>query len=155
MQEIAFLEHSGNESHLLREIYRTHQMLINTFTRVVGISASRLTFLRLLVAHAPAEMGIMDMAKTLEINPAAVTRLAQEMEEKGWIERRADPTDRRRTLIRITDSGRDRFLEIHARMHEIEKMFGSRFERQDIETTVRVLSEVREALELVKKGGPE
>ena len=123
------------------------------FTRVVGISASRLAFLRLLAIDAPGELGIVDIAGMLEINPAAVTRLAQEMEEKRWIKRGIDPNDRRRTLIRITSKGRDKFLEVHARMHEIEKMFGSRFEKQDIETTVRILSEIREALEQFKKEG--
>lgn len=153
MEEPDSMGHVGDESHLLREIYRTHQSLISNFTRVIGMSASKLAFLRLLAVEAPGELGIADIARMLEINPAAVTRLVQEMEERRWIKRGVDPHDRRRTLVRITRRGREKFLEVHARMHEMEKALGARFERREIEATVRVLSEIRKALELFKGGG--
>ncbi len=153
MEEPDFMGHAGDESHLLREIYRTHQLLISTFTRVVGMSASKLALLRLLAIEAPGELGITDIARTLEIDPAAVTRLVQEMEERRWVKRGIDSRDRRRALVRITGRGREKFLEVHERMHEMERMLGSRFEKGDIETAVRVLSEIRKALELFKREG--
>ena len=67
------LHHKGDESHLVREIVRTNQVLMNGFSRMVGMSMSRLTLMRLL-ATADEGVGVNDLARHLGINAAAVTR---------------------------------------------------------------------------------
>ncbi|MEO3388743.1 MarR family transcriptional regulator [Mesorhizobium sp. CAU 1741] len=46
------------------------------------------------------------LAELLEIEPISVSRLIDRMEEAGWIERRADPGDRRVRTIYLTDRSR-------------------------------------------------
>jgi MarR family transcriptional regulator for hemolysin len=46
-----------------------------------------------------------ELADTMEIEKAPAGRLIDRLEEKGWIERRADPADRRINRIYLTDRG--------------------------------------------------
>src|SRR5712675_3216125 len=46
------------------------------------------------------------MADLLEIRPMTLVRQIDRMEEAGWIERRADPTDRRARRLYLTDKAR-------------------------------------------------
>jgi DNA-binding MarR family transcriptional regulator len=144
--ESPILEHSGDESHLLREIYRTNQAMFNNVSRIMGISASRLALLRLLAVDMPNGGGIMEIARNLGINAAAVTRLVKELEEQKWVRRRGDSADARRTHISLTGKGQQRMREIHARMHAFERSLDERIGPEDIRTAVRVLSGIRAAL---------
>lgn len=42
-------------------------------------------------------------AERLEVEPITLTRLVDRMEESGWIERAADPDDRRARLLHLTE----------------------------------------------------
>ena len=116
------LSHSGDESHLLRELYLANQALLNNFPRIVGVSASRLALIRLLAIELPRETGTMEIARRLKINAAAVTRLVKELEEQKWVQRRGNPKDGRRTSVSLTAQGRRAFRRIHERLHEFRTL---------------------------------
>ena len=101
----AELHHKGDESHLLKEIMRTHQALLNVFSREVGMPAARLSLMRLLAIGHHEKLGVMQIARRLGIDAAAVTRQVQAMDAHGLVERIADPTDDRRSFVRLTPEG--------------------------------------------------
>jgi MarR family transcriptional regulator for hemolysin len=45
-------------------------------------------------------------AERLEVEPITLTRIVDRMEEAGWIERMADPADRRVRRLHLTDKSR-------------------------------------------------
>jgi len=45
-------------------------------------------------------------AERLEIEPITLTRIIDRLEDAGWIERRADPADRRARILHLTDKSR-------------------------------------------------
>ena len=47
-----------------------------------------------------------DLARVLMLSPAGMTSRIDRLEAAGWIERRADPDDRRSSLVKLTDEGR-------------------------------------------------
>jgi DNA-binding MarR family transcriptional regulator len=47
------------------------------------------------------------LADELQIAPRSATEVADALEERGWLGRRPDPTDRRATVLTLTASGRD------------------------------------------------
>lgn len=146
--------HRGGESHLLREIMRIHQLLMVGFSRVNGMPASQFAVLRLL-ANADSGLGVMELARRLGVNPAAVTRLVQEMARGGLVLRRADPQDGRRSYARLSAKGLKRFKEIHARSHELENSLASVIGPEDLAVATRALARMRthlEGLSSVKKG---
>ena len=58
----------------------------------------------------------------------AVSRTLNSLEKKGYITREMDPSDRRNTLVRFTDLGRETEKQI---ANEIDKFFKAVFEKFD------------------------
>jgi DNA-binding MarR family transcriptional regulator len=139
--------HKGDESHLLREIMRAHKALLNVFSRQVGMPASRVALMRLLSEYRSAKIGVMEIARFLGVNAAAVTRQIKEMESEGLVDRVADARDGRRSYVRLTSEGLGVFEHLHERAHQFEQELGSLINSEDIVTAVRVLSQLRVALE--------
>lgn len=144
------LHHKGDEPHLLREVMRVHQALLNVFSRQVGMPASRLALMRLIAVSHSEDIGIMEIARRLAVNAAAVTRLVKEMESEGLVDRIADTRDGRRSYIKLSPEGFRVFEQIHKRAHEFEQEVGSLVSSDDMTTAVRVLSRLREALESLR-----
>lgn len=139
--------HSGEEIHLLREILRIHQGLMNVFSREVGLPAAKLSLLRLLAVSHPEEPGILEIARQLSIDAAAVTRQIKELEAGKLVIRRPDPRDKRRTRLRLTPKGQTTFCILHDKAHQFEEALGSRLDKKELETAVKVLSHLRVTLE--------
>jgi DNA-binding MarR family transcriptional regulator len=144
---ISDLHHTGDEPHLLREIMRTQQAVLNVFSRQVGMPASRLALMRLLATCHPEAVGIMWIARQLGINAAAVTRQVKAMEDERLVERCADARDGRRSHVKLTADGQKVFQQLHERAHAFERALNSAVSAEDMAVTVRVLVHVRAALE--------
>jgi DNA-binding MarR family transcriptional regulator len=56
------------------------------------------------LAEGPVAMGAM--ADRLQCDASNMTGIADRLEERGLVERRADPADRRRVVLALTDEGR-------------------------------------------------
>jgi DNA-binding MarR family transcriptional regulator len=56
-------------------------------------------------------MSIGDMAVAERVRPQSMTQTIADLEADGLIDRRADPSDGRRTLIGLTDGGRQTLQE--------------------------------------------
>lgn len=46
-------------------------------------------------------------AERIEVEPITLTRIVDRLEESGWVERVADPADRRARLLHLTDKSRE------------------------------------------------
>jgi DNA-binding MarR family transcriptional regulator len=140
------LKHDGREPHLLREIVRTYQVLMASFSREMGMPSSRFVLLRLLAVEE-GERGVVDLARRLGIDPAAVTRLVQEMERDKLVYKRAAANDRRRSLVVLSAKGRRLFEEIHARNHELEGRLATAVGEAEMASAAAILEKVRVLIE--------
>lgn len=138
--------HAGDESHLVREIIRTQQAIIASFSRSVGMPAARLGLVRQLAVSGPAGVGIMDIARQLGIHAAAVTRQLDALEEEGLVERMAHVADGRRTTVRLTRKGVRLFEDVHGRAHAFERSLTAEVSRKDIAAAIRVLVATRDVI---------
>ena len=57
-------------------------------------------------------MRMVDLADRMHVVPRTVTTLVDALEAEGLIERRPDPTDRRSTLVHLTDEGTARLAQM-------------------------------------------
>lgn len=132
----------GDKSHLLREIIRTHQVIMADFRRTIGMPSSRLALMRL-VATASDSVGVTDIARQLGINAAAVSRHVQEMQDDGLVRRRADPKNARRSYVKLSPKGQRVFREIHDRSHQLERALSSVVTPREAATAAAVLAKLR------------
>jgi DNA-binding MarR family transcriptional regulator len=103
-------------------------LLAQVGARAAALFASRLQELELVPAHAGAlrviagNAGISQqlLASFLGMVPSRLVALLDELEERGLVERRDDPEDRRVYAIHLTDKGRKTMAEIGrvARAHD-------------------------------------
>lgn len=68
-----------------------------------GLTPSRLSVLLYLSKFGPQRPG--ELAATIGIRPASMTRLAEALEDGDWATRTADPDDRRACLLSLTEHG--------------------------------------------------
>jgi DNA-binding MarR family transcriptional regulator len=139
------LSHGGGESHLLRDVTQTYQVLMAAFARAVGTSAARVPLLRLLAVAGEDGVGTAALARALGVDPAGVTRAAAALVASGLAERRPHATDGRRARFVLTSEGRKWFEDFHERMHRFEAGVCADVSPDDVRKAVEVLAAVREA----------
>lgn len=139
------LKHSGNEPHLVRELIKTYQTMINSFSNTFNIPTSKLSLMRLL-ADSKSDIGIMDLARKLEINSAAVSRQVKDMEKEGLVKKQSDKHDGRRSYIKLTRKGLNLFKDIHNRSHDLEKIISNELGIDEMKQTANFLSKFRNIL---------
>jgi len=114
------------EPHHLRfmqQIGRSYRALVAGFEAHIGVSMARWRIMVLLDTNG--ELSQKVMARTLGIDPAALTRQLKALERDGWIERHRDLTDARLTNVALTEAGRQGVQATMARRNEyIEHALG-------------------------------
>ena len=78
-------------------------LLPHAIARRTGLSQSELHSLRHLLA---GPLGPNDLARTLGVTSAASSGIVDRLEARGHVSRQPHPTDKRRTVVVISDSGR-------------------------------------------------
>ncbi len=92
-------------------------------------------------------MRLSELSDHLRIAPRSTTEVVDALEERGLVERRADPNDRRATLVALTDSGTSTGTAIQvARTAEAERFFGG-LTASEQATLATILRKLRTAAE--------
>jgi DNA-binding MarR family transcriptional regulator len=81
-----------------------------------GTTLPRFDYLAQLERH-PQGLRMNALSRYLMVTGGNVTGLTDQLVAEGWVERLPDPLDRRSLIVRLTDAGRARFLEM-AQAHE-------------------------------------
>jgi len=144
------LHHDGNEKHLFRELYLTHQAMQQVFSNNVGMPLARLGLLRLLAIEHPEGIGVLAIARKLNINAAAVTRQVQEMRKKGLVANKLDEDDARRYSVVLTGKGRDAFKSVHDKLHVFEHQLLDGLSNSAIQGALSVLSHLQAQIQKLK-----
>jgi DNA-binding MarR family transcriptional regulator len=71
----------------------------------IGLSGRQYVLLAVLGSDAPASQ--LELAELCGLLPAQVVPVLDEMESRGLVERTRSETDRRRSVVRVTDAGRE------------------------------------------------
>ncbi len=101
----------SDNSRLLRRLFDER-------VRDLGLTAAQARLLLSLNRHPDENQAFH--AERLEVEPITLTRIIDRMEEAGWVERRADPADRRARILHLTDKSRATVEELR---QIIEAMF--------------------------------
>jgi DNA-binding MarR family transcriptional regulator len=105
----------------------------------LGLTPAQSRALRV-VSRDEEPLRMVDLAERLGVVPRSVTTLVDALEAAGLVRREADPSNRRSTLIRLTDSGRSLRVEMQqARRQAAEDLFAPLSEAQR-DTLLELLS---------------
>ncbi|WP_435135965.1 MarR family winged helix-turn-helix transcriptional regulator [Actinacidiphila sp. bgisy144] len=102
---------NGDRRHLLpglfSDLVRCETRLYNALGERLkaehAIVTSQFELLRHLRDHPGAR--VADIAAVFAVGIGAASKSADRLERQGWVERRANPADRRSSLLALTDSG--------------------------------------------------
>ena len=108
------------------------------------ITPSHLRALRVLRRHGPLRLS--ELSDRLHIAARSATEVVDGLQGRGLVERRADPGDRRATLVEVTEHGASVLAAIRAaRGSESERILG-RLSQEDRAQLERILRTLRNEL---------
>ncbi|BBA95755.1 putative transcriptional regulator [Actinacidiphila reveromycinica] len=118
-----------------------------------GIVASQFEFLRHLRAHPGTR--VADLAAEFAVGVGAVSKGADRLERQGWVERRANPADRRSSLLALTEAGA-LLLDAAERTFAdvLAELVGDVLDPSAVAATADALATLRAALEAGGVGVP-
>ncbi|WP_088227210.1 MarR family transcriptional regulator [Desulfosporosinus sp. FKB] len=83
---------------------------------------------------------VSDLSVQLQITPAGVTHIINTLEERGYLERLADPTDRRVVLVRATEKGKEIVQAMRIEHFDFLKGLTNYLGEHDSKELIRILS---------------
>ena len=129
---------------LLRRVQRIH---FTTASGEIELDRSAYGILCRLVDEGPQRLGLL--AQSFGLDPSTITRQVQALEQESLVERRPDPTDRRASLLDLTDQGRQVLTETRSRRREwLEAALGD-WDEQDHEEFGRLLEKFNLSIDKV------
>ncbi len=139
--------------HLWREVILTYRQLMRRVAADTDYTGGQFEVLRQL-AVGEGRSTVSALARELAVDPAAVTRLVAQLTELGLVERQTDARDGRRRPVVLTEIGRRRLSDLHTRLHEGESALTAGMDARSIETAMRVLRTMRNAVDSMPHRGP-
>jgi DNA-binding MarR family transcriptional regulator len=130
---------------LLREIRAGFWTQIEAEMRAAGheLNFSQYVTLKHL---AEGTASVTDLANVAQVNPGAMTRLLDKLEQRGIVARVADPTDRRALRIHLTEAGVAIWQDINHCGQRVRERATRGMSDADRDTLTRLLTQVRDNL---------
>lgn len=93
----------------------------------------------LLLLEAIGQASQQHLAQTLTIDRANMVALLDVLEQRGFIERQADPLDRRRHVVKLTAVGQGELQQIRQAREVVDDAFFAGLDNEEQETLHRLL----------------
>ncbi|NTW03590.1 MAG: MarR family transcriptional regulator [Oscillochloris sp.] len=104
---------------LLAVLPQLNRIIASEVRREMG-EATSVAQLRLLTDLAGGPQTLSAIARQQQVSPQALCVLANDLVERGWVNRRPHPHDRRQQLLGVTERGHDAF--VHARERALQQI---------------------------------
>ena len=124
---------------LLRQI--EHQLEAND----IGINYSQYLVVKVIAKNGPQMPG--DLARFLDHNAGAMTRLIDRLEEKGYVQRKPHAEDRRALTIELTEAGQELWRAISKFIERAQELALRDFNSADRAALFELLRRVRDSLD--------
>ncbi|RVW05948.1 MarR family winged helix-turn-helix transcriptional regulator [Rhodococcus spongiicola] len=126
-------------------VVRVQQIMMARVEEVLkpfGLTFSRYELLTLLTFTRNGALPMAKASARLQVHPTSVTNAVDRLEAAGLVRRVPHPTDRRATLVEITDEGRE--LSVRATRALNEQVFAEPGLAPDkLDALIRILTELR------------
>jgi DNA-binding MarR family transcriptional regulator len=129
----------------ITSLMRAHQLVlarVEAELKPLRISFARYEVLMLLLFSRRGSLPMRTVGERLQVHQTSVTNAVDRLEAAGLVERRPHPTDRRATLVHLTDEGRDTALQATKALNATV-FTDPGLRPSSVTTLVRVLTELR------------
>ncbi|MVU83913.1 MarR family transcriptional regulator [Nocardia sp. ET3-3] len=146
-----------NLPNLFADLVRCETRLYNALNESLrerhGIVTSQFEALRFLRDHPGAR--VADLANEFAAGVGAMSKGVDRLEKSGWVERQANPADRRSSLLVLTGEG-VRLVEAAERTftRQLTEMLGNGIPDSSLSVVAQVFSQLRGTLERDRVGLP-
>ena len=127
---------------LLRRVQRIH---LSTTVGDVNLERSAYGIMCKLADEGPQRLGAL--ATSFGLDPSTITRQVQALEEIGLADRRTDPSDRRASILDLTENGRDVLDQTRARRRDKLQEALADWSESDLTDFGRLLKEFNASLD--------
>ncbi|MEQ1511301.1 MAG: MarR family transcriptional regulator [Lysobacteraceae bacterium] len=140
------LPHSGSQLGLLFRQLR--DAMWERMSRELAIAGHELTFSQYIALKRLSEgdASASELARAADLNPGAITRLLDRLEEKHLTARIPDPDDRRALRVALTETGTRMWADIHQCGLRVRERALEHMGPDEQATLFRLLAKVRENL---------
>ena len=138
MNPVKSIDLQATPGHLIR---RAHQIAVSIFAAQLGsadITPVQFAILNALLGSPGIDQ--VSLAKRVAFDPATSGSVIGRLEAKGWVERQADPNDRRRKLLVVTAAGVLALGQVQADVARIQEKILSPLNPQEQSQFVQLLS---------------
>lgn len=135
---------------LSHKILSTRMAFRQSIQRVLKRNNVEMTFEMLQIMHRLWRIeGVSQqfLAENTAKDKACMTNLINNLEKKGWVFRKEDPSDKRNRLIFLTDEGRKMADEVLPLINEIYTHITEEMTAKQIQTTLNHLSKLNNILD--------
>lgn len=109
-----------------------------TVGEIYGLSAAERLCLSFLWPNPQTASAI---ARHIRLTPAAVTALIDRLEKRGFVRRKADPTDRRKVLVEAAEEAAKVTVEAYLPMRDKGAEALAKYSEADLKTVAAVLDD--------------
>jgi DNA-binding MarR family transcriptional regulator len=133
---------------LLRRVQRIH---LSTSVGDVNLERSAYGIMCKLADEGPQRLGAL--ATSFGLDPSTITRQVQALEELGLAVRKTDPSDRRASILDLSDNGRDVLDQTRSHRRERLQTALSDWSESDLTDFARLLHEFNASLDRLIESG--
>lgn len=106
-------------AYLLGRVHRLLRRRLGEIISHLGLTVQQYTLLAVLGARG--QLSNAQLAERSFVTPQAANEMVKVMEERGWIDRAADPSHGRVIHLRLTDAGREILDNAHIEVAKLEE----------------------------------
>ena len=103
-----------------------------------------------LMYHEPDPHSAGEFAERLDLSPGRVANVLKALEKKGLIERNKDPSDGRRTMVTLTQKGREYICQTYTQAIDVYHSLIEEIGEHDTREFLRITKKLLEASRVLK-----
>lgn len=138
-----------DDKYKLVEQFRRMRQFMNSIPLKTGISHSEFCLLNIIADNSDHADGmtVSAIAAELDVTPPAVSRSLKSLESRGLVTRETNLINRRNTMVRLTESGRELLERSRKQMDAVLKRVHEKMGEERKNQLYELLSEITEIIE--------
>lgn len=139
-----------DDKYKLVEQFRRMRQFMNSIPLRTGISHSEFCLLHIIVEDSSDSsdgMTVSAIAAALDVTPPAVSRSLKSLESRGLVTRETNLINRRNTMVRLTEKGRELLEDSRRQMDTVMDLVNEKMGEERKNQLCELLSEMTEIIE--------